>query len=112
MIYYSPPSIIYFPQVYIVRDDYSIMIQTNIRKKYRGTWYLWEHKRMDGLKNIENALQQFYMDCYMTVVFGKLTKKNIKTIFISGPMVGKKVFQIDPLQISEEERFGIKIKTQ
>jgi hypothetical protein len=100
-----------YPDVATKVSDSAVILHTNIRKKHRGKWYLWEvHKRYSaspGAPTTQEFLpmlyNQFNRDCYMVIMFGVV---NTKLEHDDGLGHTGNVFKLDYDQRDEMERLN------
>lgn len=89
-----------FPRVERRRAKYGARLKTNVRKKYRGKYYLWlvvQTIQGDDDAQYDFMLDRFYADVYNTIVFGKVTRW----------LIDNELVVLDPIQCSEERRMRI-----
>lgn len=93
------PKFIY-PIINCERKSNTLHLQTFLRKKHRGKWYLWEFVRNayvpEGNNDFTAAISSFSRDIYLTQMFGKVDLKLT--------VEGQPLFKLDFNQQSEEER--------
>jgi tRNA G37 N-methylase Trm5 len=90
-----------FPMIISKRLGNTLSLETVLRKKYRGKWYLWEFNRRayvkEGTQDQSAAITGFMRDIYMAMLYGKVdTKVTYKD--------GGKVFKLDENQMDEKLR--------
>lgn len=91
----------------IYNEKEILKIDTYLRKKHRGKYYLWhfhkdrEIRNTPGLRenDILNEIEQFHAEVYRVLILGKIAPKAVD------PRVfDRSIFELDPDQRSEEER--------
>ena len=78
-----------YPHIVSTREKNTLVLETNLRKKFRKKWYLWHFYRKayvpEGKTDYTAALSGFTRDIYLCQMFGKidtkLTYQNGKPIF-------------------------------
>jgi hypothetical protein len=90
-----------YPIINCERSENTLLLNTTLRKKHRGKYYLWEFERRafvpDGNNDYTAAISSFNRDIYLCQMFGNIDTKLIYKD-------GTKIFQLDINQQSEEER--------
>ena len=89
-----------FPIINCERKDNTLFLETTLRKKHRGKWYLWYFNRNAYVPNGNNdftaAVSSFNRDIYLAQMFGKI-QSHLE-------VGGEKCFPLDINQQSEEDR--------
>lgn len=90
-----------YPVIRSERKENKLELQTFLRKKHRGKWYLWEFVRnayvLNGVTDYSSAISSFNRDIYLAMLFGKVDTK-------AAYMDGTKVFKLDEDQQDEKVR--------
>jgi len=90
-----------FPKIKISRDKNTLQMETLLRKKHRGVWYIWPFNRRayvpEDRNDFSSAVSSFTRDIYMAMLYGKISV-NTKGIG------GERYFQRDRNQIDEKLR--------
>ena len=107
-----------YPAVYMnlskdLRRTEVLTIDTYLRKKHRGKYYLWHFHRdrdidtKEGLReyNIITEIEQFHGEVYRTLLLGKVPTK-----LVDPRIFNRKIIELDPDQTPEEERILPDIK--
>lgn len=96
-----------YPNVFIRKNkftdgSFNLILETYLRKKYRGRYYLQQFYR-NVFVNSDDAvlsfIEHFHSEVYKSIILGKVDLK-----IISGIPPHRKIFNLDDNQISEEER--------
>ena len=85
----------------------SLKMDTYLRTKYRGKWYLWHFHRDRDISSdpgkrendILTEIEQFHGEVYRVMILGKIAPKSVHPLVFD-----RSVFELDPDQRSEEER--------
>lgn len=90
-----------FPMIESRRLGNTLSLETVLRKKHRGKWYLWRFYRnayvKEGTQNQSAAMTGFMRDIYMAMLYGKIdTKLKYKD--------GSKIYKLDDNQMDEKLR--------
>ena len=68
-----------FPNIEATREENTLVLETYLRKKHRGTWYLWKFYRRayfpKDSTDCSPAISGFMRDIYMAQMFGKIQPK-------------------------------------
>lgn len=68
-----------FPNIEATREKNTLVLETYLRKKHRGVWYLWKFYRRayapEGTEDFSGAISGFCRDIYMAQMFGKIDPK-------------------------------------
>ena len=75
------------------------LMETTLRKKYRGKWYLWEFYKIchEYSSDKSSVVNTFHAEVYNHIILGKISLKLVNT-------QGERIFKLDSNQESEEER--------
>ncbi len=90
-----------FPMVVSKRLGNTLSLETVLRKKHRGKWYLWRFYRnayvKEGTQDQSAAITGFMRDIYMAMLYGKIdTKLEYQD--------GSKIYKLDDNQMDEKLR--------
>ena len=90
-----------YPVINVQREENTLKLNTFLRKKHWGKWYLWEFSRNayvpEGNTNFTAAVSSFNRDIYQAQLRGKVDPK----LKLGN---GDLVWELDKDQRSEEER--------
>ena len=68
-----------FPKIYSKRHGNTLTMETYLRKKHRGKWYIWPFSRNayvpEGRNDFSSAISSFVRDIYMAMLYGKISVK-------------------------------------
>lgn len=81
-----------YPHIVSTREKNTLVLETNLRKKFRKKWYLWHFYRKayvpEGKTDYTAALSGFTRDIYLCQMYGKIDPK---ATYMNGDLV----FQLD-----------------
>ena len=81
-----------YPHIVSSREKNTLVLETNLRKKFRKKWYLWHFYRKayvpEGKTDYTAALSGFTRDIYLCQMYGKIDPK---ATYMNGDLV----FQLD-----------------
>jgi len=90
-----------FPVIKCQREENTLVLETFLRKKHRGKWYLWKFTRNayvpEGQTDYTAAISSFNRDIYLCMLKGKVEPK---LTYPSGDFI----FKLDINQESELTR--------
>jgi hypothetical protein len=90
-----------YPHIVSIREKNTLLLETNLRKKYRKKWYLWHfHRRAyvpEEKDDFTAALSGFNRDIYLCMLHGKIDPK-------ATYMNGDPVFVLDIDQETTEKQ--------
>lgn len=68
-----------YPNIETTRQQNTLILETYLRKKHKGTWYLWKFFRSayvpEGATDFSPAISSFCRDIYMAQMYGKIDPK-------------------------------------
>lgn len=90
-----------YPMIQSKRNGNTLSMETFLRKKHRGKWYLWPFSRNayvpEGRMDFSSAVSSFNRDIYMVMLYGKVDPK------MKG-FGGEPYFKLDSNQMDEKLR--------
>lgn len=98
---YVVPNKPIYPVINSKRLSDTLTLETYLRKKHKGKYYLWKFQRNayvpEGRTDLSSAFSSFNRDIYLAQLHGKI---DVKKKYGSG----KLFFELDPNQMDEKLR--------